>query len=120
MLHRYIVAIGAGCAAALLFIVSAQSSALAMALAYLAPLPIMIATLGWGLDAGAIAAAISVAALALLCRAIVRRCCSPPLSPVLRGAWLRSPSPLSRDILARKGLTLRSTPRLAPSSRLHR
>jgi hypothetical protein len=66
MLHRFIVAIGAGCAAALLFVVSAQSSALAMALAYLAPLPIMIATLGWGLDAGAVAAAISVAALALL------------------------------------------------------
>ena len=59
MLHRFVVAIGAGCAAALLFVVSAQSSILAMALAYLAPLPIMIATLGWGLDGGAIAAAIA-------------------------------------------------------------
>jgi hypothetical protein len=66
MLHRFVVAIGAGCAAALLFVVSAQSSVLAMALAYLAPLPIIIATLGWGLDAGAIAAAISVAVLALV------------------------------------------------------
>jgi hypothetical protein len=65
MLHRFIVAIGAGCAAALLFVVGAQSSALAMALACLAPLPIMIATLGWGIDAGAIAATISVGALAL-------------------------------------------------------
>ena len=55
MLHRLVVAIGAGCAAALLFAVSAQSSLLAMTLAYLAPLPIMIATLGWGLDGGAIA-----------------------------------------------------------------
>ena len=52
MLHRFVVAIGAGCAAALLFIVSAQSSILAMALAYLAPLPIMIATLGWDSTAG--------------------------------------------------------------------
>ena len=66
MLHRFVVAIGAGCAAALLFVVSAQSSLLAMALAYLAPLPIMIATLGWGLDGGAIAAAISIAVLAVV------------------------------------------------------
>ena len=56
MMQRYAVAFGAGCAAAFLFAVSAESSPLAMLLAYLAPLPIMIATLGWGLDAGAIAA----------------------------------------------------------------
>ena len=66
MLHRFVVAIGAGCAAALLFVVSAQSSILAMALAYLAPLPIMIATLGWGLNSGAIAAAIAIAVLAVV------------------------------------------------------
>jgi hypothetical protein len=66
MLHRFVVAIGAGCAAALLFAVSAQSSLLAMGLAYLAPLPIMIATLGWGLGGGAIAAAISIAVLAVV------------------------------------------------------
>ena len=63
MIHRYVVAIGAGCAAALLFAVSAQPNPLAMALAYLAPLPIMIGTLGWGLDSGAVAAAVSVLAL---------------------------------------------------------
>jgi hypothetical protein len=83
MLHRFIVAIGAGCAAALLFVVSAQSSPLAMALAYLAPLPIMIATLGWGLDAGAIAGAISVAALALL---------AEPLSALLFAASVAAPA----------------------------
>jgi hypothetical protein len=66
MFHRFVVAIGAGCAAALLFAVIAQSSLLTMTLAYLAPLPIMIATLGWGLDGGAIAAAISIAVLAVL------------------------------------------------------
>ena len=66
MLHRFVVAIGAGCAAALLFAVSAQSSLLAMSLAYLAPLPIMIATLGWELDSGAIAAAIAIAVLAVV------------------------------------------------------
>jgi Predicted membrane protein (DUF2232) len=83
MLHRYVVAVGAGFAAALLFVVSAQSSVLAMALAYLAPLPIMIATLGWGLDAGAIAGAISVAALALL---------SEPLSALLFAASVAGPA----------------------------
>ena len=72
MLHRFIVAIGAGCAAALLFAVSAQSSVLAMALAYVAPLPIMIATLGWGLDAGAIAGAISIAVLAVVTEPLSR------------------------------------------------
>ncbi len=66
MFQKLAVAFGAGSAAALLFAVSAETSPLAMALAYLAPLPIMIATLGWDLGAGAIAAAVSVAALALL------------------------------------------------------
>ena len=83
MLHRYIVAIGAGCAAALLFAVSAQSNALAMALAYLAPLPIMIATLGFGLDAGAIAGVISAAALAVL---------AEPLSALLFAASVALPA----------------------------
>ena len=83
MLHRFVIAIGAGCAAALLFVVSAQPSLLAMALAYLAPLPIMIATLGFGLDAGAIAGAISVAALVVL---------SEPLSALLFAASVAGPA----------------------------
>src|SRR5262249_14239076 len=64
MLHRLIVAVGAGAAAALLFVVSSQSGVLAMALAYLSPLPIMIATLGWGLDAAAVAGRVAAAVLA--------------------------------------------------------
>jgi hypothetical protein len=83
MMHRFVVAIGAGCAAALLFVVSAQSSVVAMALAYLAPLPIMIATLGWGLDAGAIAAAIAVAVLALV---------AEPLSALAFAASVAAPA----------------------------
>jgi hypothetical protein len=83
MLHRFVVAIGAGCAAALLFIVSAQSSLLAMTLAYLAPLPIMIATLGWGFDAGAIAAAISIAVLAVI---------AEPLSALVFAASVAAPA----------------------------
>ncbi len=83
MLHRFIIAIGAGCAAALLFVVSAQTSILAMGLAYLAPLPIMIATLGWELDAGAIAVAISVAVLAVL---------AEPLSALVFAASVAAPA----------------------------
>ena len=66
MIFRFAVSIGAGCAAAFLFAVSAQTSPLAMLLAYLAPLPVMIATMGWGVDAGAVAAATSVVGLTLL------------------------------------------------------
>ncbi len=57
MMQRVGMAIGAGLAAALLFAV--KGTLLAMALACLAPLPIVIATLGWGLDMGALAAAIA-------------------------------------------------------------
>ena len=64
MLQRLSIAIGAGCAAALLFAVSAEPSLFAMALAYLAPLPIMIATLGWGPGSGAIAGGVAGGLLA--------------------------------------------------------
>ncbi len=101
MFQRYAVAFGAGCAAAFLFAVSAQASALAMLLAYLAPLPIMIATMGWGLDAGAIAAAASVAGMSLI---------AEPLSGVLFAASVAAPAwlisafavtPLARYLPAR-------------------
>ena len=59
MLFPLGVAIGAGIAAALLFSVTIKGTALAMALAYLSPLPIMIAALGWGLQADLIAVVIS-------------------------------------------------------------
>ncbi len=83
MMQRYAVAFGAGCAAAFLFAVSAEASPLAMALAYLAPLPIMIATIGWGVDAGAIAAAASVAGLTLI---------AEPLSGMLYAASVAVPA----------------------------
>jgi hypothetical protein len=66
MMQRFGMAIGAGLAAALLFAVMAKGTLLAMALAYLAPLPIVIATLGWGLDMGALAATIASVAAAIL------------------------------------------------------
>ena len=82
MMQRYAVAFGAGCAAAFLFAVSAEASPLAMLLAYLAPLPIMIATLGWGLDAGAIACAASVAGLTVI---------AEPVSGMLYAASVAAP-----------------------------
>ncbi|RBP16838.1 putative membrane protein DUF2232 [Roseiarcus fermentans] len=85
MIQKYAVALGAGCAAAFLFAVSsiAGADALPMALAYLAPLPIMIATMGWGLDAGAIAAAASVAGLTVI---------AEPLSGMLYAASVALPA----------------------------
>jgi hypothetical protein len=83
MIHQIAVAIGAGCAAAFLFAVSAQTSPLAMTLAYLAPLPMMIATIGWSVGAGAIAAATSVACLAFL---------AEPLTGLLYAASVAAPA----------------------------
>lgn len=54
-LTRYAVGLGSGAAAALLFLAAMRGAPLAVALAYLGPLPIMIATLGWGYDAGLLA-----------------------------------------------------------------
>ena len=51
-LTRYATGVGSGAAAALIFLAAMRGAPLAVALAYLAPLPIMIATLGWGWDAG--------------------------------------------------------------------
>ena len=69
-----------------------------MALAYLAPLPIMIATLGWGLDGGAIAAAISVAVLAVIAEPAVGAGLRGLGRRARLGARRRSRSRRSRDI----------------------
>jgi hypothetical protein len=64
----YAVAAGAGVAAGVLFSLTHQATFLATALAYLSPLPIMIAMLGFGRTAGvgaAIAASVTVFALAI-------------------------------------------------------
>ena len=52
---RYATGAGAGIASAMLFLAATRGVSLGVALAYLGPLPIMIATLGFGLDAGLIA-----------------------------------------------------------------
>jgi hypothetical protein len=65
---RQIVLIGlaAGAAAALLFASLASGSPLALILAYLAPLPLMIAGIGWGSLAGIIATVLAVLCVSLL------------------------------------------------------
>jgi Predicted membrane protein (DUF2232) len=64
MLNRIGIALGSGLAAALLFCVTAKGSALAIMLAYLAPLPIMIAAVGWGVDAGALSSVVAAGVVA--------------------------------------------------------
>jgi hypothetical protein len=66
MIQIVLVGLGAGAAAALLFASVVSGSLAAVFLFYLAPLPIMIAALGWSHMAGLIAAASATAAVAVL------------------------------------------------------
>lgn len=66
MIQIFLVGLGAGAAAALLFASVVSGSLAAVFLFYLAPLPIMIAALGWSHMAGLIAAAAATAAVAVL------------------------------------------------------
>src|SRR6476659_3158352 len=64
MVQIALIGIGAGAAAALLFASVASGSYLSIALFYVAPLPIMIAALGWSHLAALIAALSAAIALA--------------------------------------------------------
>jgi hypothetical protein len=66
MVQVTLIGIGAGIAAALLFASVATGSVISMVLFYLAPLPIVIAALGWSHWAGLVAAATSAAGLGLI------------------------------------------------------
>ena len=66
MWQRLSIAAGAGLAAGILFAVLAKGTLLSFALVWLTPLPLIIAALGWGLDIGAIAAAIAGLVVAAL------------------------------------------------------
>jgi hypothetical protein len=79
-INRFGLPIGAGLASALLFIVTLKGTAIAMALAYLAPLPLMIATLGWGHLSGAVAGGLAAG------------CVVEPLSGLLFGLTVALPS----------------------------
>src|SRR4051794_31219477 len=66
MLNVILIGIGAGAAAALLFATVVSGSLFSILLFYLAPLPIMIAALGWSHWAGLIAALVAAAGLGLV------------------------------------------------------
>jgi hypothetical protein len=63
MIQRFAVPVGAGAVSALLFALTVKGTPLALALAYLAPMPLMIAAFGWGALGGLAAAAIASLAL---------------------------------------------------------
>ena len=64
MVHVVLIGISAGAATALLFASVASGSALSVPLFYLAPLPILIAAMGWSHWAALIAAVVAAAGLA--------------------------------------------------------
>ena len=64
MFFKIAIAIGAGLASALLFFIPLKGTAFAMALAFLGPLPVMIAGLGFGPRVGFAAAAVGTLAIA--------------------------------------------------------
>jgi hypothetical protein len=63
MIQRFAVPVGAGAVSALLFALTVKGTPLALALAYLAPMPLMIAAFGWGALGGLLAAAVASLAL---------------------------------------------------------
>src|SRR6266576_1040447 len=66
MMQIVLIGLGAGAAAALLFASVASGSLISILLFYLAPLPILIAALGWSHWAALIAACAAAAGLALI------------------------------------------------------
>ena len=82
MIQVFLVGLGAGLAAALLFASVASGSIAAIFLFYLAPLPIMIAGLGWSHLAGLIAAASATAIVAALSGAFL-----VAVAVISFGAW---------------------------------
>ena len=80
-----VVALGAGIASAILFVVAQKGTMLSMALAYLTPLPLMIAGLGFGVSSGLLAVISGSFALAII--ALSRHPCrGPPLTSLRRSA----------------------------------
>jgi hypothetical protein len=63
MVQLFLIGLGAGTAAALLFASVASGSALSIILFYLAPLPILIAAMGWSHWAGLIASVVAATSL---------------------------------------------------------
>ncbi len=110
MMQKFAIALGGGLAAALLFASTNANSAQSAVLGYLAPLPLMIVAIGWGLPYGALGGVIAVAAVALLVG---------PLSAALCAAVFTIPSwLLSLGAVLRPGALLRRIFNAPESDRL--
>jgi len=102
MLRIVFVGIGAGIAAALLFASVVSGALLSVLLFYLAPLPIMIAALGWSHWAGLIAATVSSASLAAALG--IHFCLAFVIGVALPAWWLgylallARPNPVDNDV----------------------
>ena len=66
MVHIFLIGLAAGAASAVLFASVASGSLISILLFYLAPLPILIAAVGWSQVAGLVAALIAASALAVV------------------------------------------------------
>ena len=93
MFQRIIVALGAGVASAILFVVPAKGTFLAALLGVAAPLPLMIAFLGFGQIAGLVGAAAGIVVVALLLH---------PLVAAVYAVWLAIPVSLLAQIALRR------------------
>jgi hypothetical protein len=102
MMQRIGIAIGAGLAAALLFALVTKGTLLALLLTCLTPLPIVIATLGWGVDMGALAVAIACIVAVGLITPLSAALCS---AAIVLPAWALSfLSMLPRESILPRGL----------------
>ncbi|AVT81993.1 hypothetical protein [Rhodopseudomonas palustris] len=66
MMINILIALAAGCASALMFVSIVSGALISLLLFYLAPLPLMVAALGWGVLAAAIGGLIAALGLAAL------------------------------------------------------
>jgi hypothetical protein len=98
MIMNLLIALAAGCASALMFASIISGALISLLLFYLAPLPLMMAALGWGATAaalGGLAAALGLGAIFSLpyCFAFV-------LTVALPACWLGHLALLGRDVAA--------------------
>ena len=101
MIAIILIAIAAGCASALMFASLISGALISLLLFYLAPLPLMVAALGWGplcATIGGIAAATVLGTIFGLpyCIAFVVTAALPAASAMRRTAIISCPAPFER------------------------
>jgi len=66
MIVQFLIALAAGCAAALMFVSVVSGALISLVLFYLAPLPLMVAALGWGSATALIGGVVTCAGIGLI------------------------------------------------------